>query len=169
MDETALHPGDESTFKMRDSARKAPIGLVLFDENFVARGWPMTELQLIVEAGTLLPVAVGLSHEELKSAFHRSPMMLDETFIERVTRTTFLVDERGGQAELRERVCHAIMCMFVEKVCPQLPDTGRSMRHKLRVLNAAKKIEGLRLRHLTASHIAEAKKWVKLLESDIDK
>jgi hypothetical protein len=170
VDATALHPGDQADKKMRDSARKAPIGLVLFDENYIVRDWPMAELKLIVEAGTLLPVAIGLSHTELKAAWRRSQVAskLDEAFFEPVSRTTFIVDEGSWQGELRERICFATTRMFVEKVCPRLPDTGRSMRCKQRVLKAAKAIESLCLGTLQGREIREAKKWVRQLENDIE-
>lgn len=123
VDVTALQPGDKADQKILDSARKAPIGLVLFDNNFLVREWPMAELKLVVEEDTLLPVVIGMSHRDFEAAWRASELasQLDDTFLQRVVRTTFVVDEGGWHGELRQRVCFAVTRMFVEGVCPRLP------------------------------------------------
>jgi hypothetical protein len=167
VDVTALHPGDKADQKMIDMARKAPIGLVLFDKNFVLREWPMAELKLIVEADTLLPVVVGMSHTELKTAWQASDVAtnLDDAFFERVTRTTFLVDQGGWQGELRQKICFAVTRMFVERVCSRLLDAGQSTIYVIRALKAAEAIINRWFRDLNGRDYEEAEKWVRQLKS----
>jgi hypothetical protein len=73
VDKTALHPGDSADARMLQSAQTTPIGLALLSRDFVVRVWPLVELKLIVEAGMLLPVVVGMSHTEFKQAWRASP------------------------------------------------------------------------------------------------
>lgn len=165
VDVTALHPGDKADQKMIDMARKAPIGLVLFDRNFVLRDWPMAELEIIVQADTLLPVVVGMSHTELKEAWQASEVAKhrDDAFFERVARTTFVVDQGGWRGELRQRICFAVTRMFVEGVCPRLLDTSQSMNQVIRALKAAEAIRGFR--DLKGRDYSDAEKWVRQLEN----
>jgi hypothetical protein len=170
VDITALHPGDKADKKMLESAQRAPIGLVLFDKNFVLREWPMAELKLIMEGDTLLPVVIGMSHSEFKEAWRASAIasQLDDAIFDRVTRTTFVVDKGGWQGELRQKICFAATRMFVERVCPQLPNTMRSMVHIMRVAKAAKAISNYSFKDLTVRDIVEAQAWVRQLEMLID-
>lgn len=169
VDETALHPGDDADSKMVRSAKLAPIGLVLFNKDFVNRKWPMAELRLIVEAGTLLPVAVGMSHAEFEEAWRASSVaaaQFDESLFKRVARTTFVVqDSSGRERELRERVCFSVLRVFVEKVYPRLPDTARSMRHVTRALSAAQHIADMCLSNLNGEDYKEAAHWVRHLKN----
>jgi hypothetical protein len=169
LDETSLHPGDNADKIMLESVRKALVGLVLFDENYVVRDWPMAELKLIVEAGTLLPIAIGMSHTEFKIAWQRSPVASrhGEALFDVVTRTTFVKDQGGWQGEMRERICLEVTRVFVKKICPRLQDTGRSMLHKLKTLRAAKAIMCGRLKTLTVLDIEEATEWVARFEQNL--
>jgi hypothetical protein len=164
-----LHPGDKADDKMVDSAKRAPIGLVLFDEHFVLREWPMAELKLIVEADTLLPIIIGMSHTEFKEAWRASHVasQYDDAFFARVTRTTFIVDKGGWQGDLRQRICFAVTRMFVEGVCPRLPNTMRAMGHVLRAAQAAKAISSFKFRDLTVRDIEDAQDWVRQLDTVI--
>jgi hypothetical protein len=140
VDKTALHPGDSADARMLQFAQTTPIGLALLNRDFVVREWPLAELKLIVEAGTLLPVVVGMSHTEFKEAWRASSEAtgLGETMFREVIRTTSVVDEGEWQRPLREKICFAVLRVFVEKVCPRLPDRAASMRHVVRALAAAR-------------------------------
>jgi hypothetical protein len=166
VDVTALHPGDRADKKILDSARKAPVGLVLFDNNFLLRQWPMAELKLIVEEDTLLPVIIGMSHAEFEAAWRASEVasQLDDALFEHVIRTTFVVDEGGWQGELRQRICFAVTRMFVESVCSRYSDTTGCVILASKALKAAKAISDRCFRELTGRDYAEAEQWIKELE-----
>lgn len=165
VDKTALNPGDSADDRMRQSAGTTPIGLALLNEDFVARKWPLAELKLIVEAGTLLPVVVGMSHTEFEQAWRASPKAvgMGEGLFTGVTRTTFVVDEGGWQGALRERICFAVLRRFVEKVCPRLPNIMASMLHVKRALKAAKFVAAHRMSELKGPDYEAAAQWVEHL------
>jgi hypothetical protein len=166
-DKTALHPGDSADARMLQSARTAPIRLALLNKDFVVRKWPLAELKLIAEAGTLLPVVVGLSHTELERAWRASSeaVGLGEEMLKKVMRTTFVVDAGGWQRPLRERICFAVLRSFVEKVCPRLPNILASMRHVERALKAAKVVAAHRLAELNGPDYEAAARWFEHLRS----
>lgn len=152
---------------MIESARSAPIGLVLFDKNFLSRKWTIRELELIVESNSLLPVVVGMPFAAFEAEWVASPLAskLNESFYKKVARTSFIVDKGGWQGELRERICFGVTRFFIEKVLPRLPDTRRSMIYILRALEAAKAIKEPRLRNLLGRDYEEAEDWIRRLES----
>lgn len=168
VDKTALHPGDSADARMLRSAQTTPIGLALLNRDFVVREWPLAELKLIVAAGTLLPVVVGMSHTEFKRAWQASSEAtgLGEVIFREVIRTTSVVDEGGWQRPLREKICFAILRVFVEKVCPRLPDRIASMRHVERALAAAGGVAAHRILHsLNGRDYKAAAEWVTHLEN----
>lgn len=167
VDIDALRPGDDADQKMLESARLAPVGLVLFDRTFFTRKWPVEELKLIVESNSLLPVLVGMPFTEFEALWLASPLtsQLAEPFFRKVARTSFVLDKGTWQGELRQRICFAVTEFFIERVLPDLPDTRRSMLYTLRALEAAKAIKERRLRDLLGRDYYEAEKWIQYLEN----
>jgi hypothetical protein len=169
VDVNGLHPGDAADKKMLEAAKKAPVGLVLLNRDFVIRHWPMEELKVIVGAGTLLPVIVDMSHDQFETGWRESRIaaLLQEDFFDEVRRTTSLVHERGWQGVLLQKTCLAVTRMFVEKVCaPEFPDTRRSMTHIMRVLEAAQKLKvGDRFIDLTRRELNHVEEWISKLNS----
>lgn len=166
VDVNALQPGDDADRKMIESARSAPVGLVLFDENFFSRKWPIQELKLIVESDSLLPVIVGMPFTAFEAAWSASSLgsELNSSLYKKVTRTSFISDTGGWQGELRQRICFGVTEFFIERVLPHLSDTRRSMIYIFRALKAAKAIERGKLWDLSGRHAEKAKKWIQVLE-----
>lgn len=162
----ALHPGDKADAKMIEAVQRAPIGLVLVDRAFLHRKWTVAELKLIVKADTLLPVLINMTYEEFKKEWFASEMTsaLGNHFFQEVLRTTFEVHEAGSLRVLRQRICLAVTRMFVERVCPNLPDKRWSARHIQCALEAANRIQRDVLRDLTARECEHVGAWIKKLK-----
>lgn len=172
VDINALRPGDKANDKMISSAEQAPIGLVLINKDFLERGWPMGELKIIVEADTFLPVILNMSHSEFETAWRASELttQFDEHFLQRVSRTTFLVEEVGEwRGKLRQRVCLSVARMFVKKVCPSLEDRMSNVKYLRRALKAAEVLNGgENFLDLTKGECIEVKNWITELQSKLD-
>lgn len=155
--------------RLAESATRAPIGLVLFNRDFVERKWLMPGLKLIVEEGTLIPVVIGMSYPELEEAWRASNVaasQFDEALLKKIGRNTFVVDDWGWEHKrLRERICCAVLRIFVEEVCPRLPDAVSSMRYVMRALSAAQRIAAHELAYLKGADYDEAAHWVRHLQN----
>lgn len=167
LDEYDLHPGDDADCKMEACARNSPIRLVLLSREFPERKWPMRELKLIVEAESLLPVIVGMSHTEFKDTWRASQgaSHLDEAFFKKVTRTTCIIDDGGWRLFLRQKICFAVLRVFVEKMCPRLPNVAQSMNYVNRALTAAKAISSGHFKEIRIRDSLEAGSWALYLEN----
>lgn len=172
VDINALHPGDKANDKIIGSAQLAPIGLVLINKDFLKRGWPVSELRFIVEGDTFLPVILNMSHTEFEAAWRASELtkQFDEHFFQKVSRTTFLVEEVGEwRGKLRQRVCFSVARMFVKKVCPSLEDKLSSVKYLRRALKAAEALNGGQsFLDLTKGECIEVENWISDLRSKLD-
>jgi hypothetical protein len=163
VDTDMLNPGDSADTKIVKAAEISPIGLVLLNEDFLKREWPVRELKFIVDANTLLPVLVGMSYNEVKATLEGSALIrtdLGKSFVEKVLRTTFGTKESLDQDALRQRVCLDVTRLFVEKGCPKLPDKLVSAKH----YNRARMLRGeSSFGHLTKTDCKEIDGWIAWL------
>lgn len=72
VDKTDLSPSTPITVALSQAIEKAPVSLVIFNEDFFMKKWPMKELKWIVERETLLPVLHGISHGQASKALEKS-------------------------------------------------------------------------------------------------
>jgi hypothetical protein len=124
----------------------------------------MEELKIFVEADTLLPVILDMSHTEFEAVWRASCIasQLDEAFFNKVRRTTCIVHEGGWEGELRQKACLAVTRFFVEKVCFGLPGA----QHIVRALKAAEQLERRdRFRDLSKRDLEDVKEWINKLEN----
>jgi hypothetical protein len=167
LDMHGLRPGDSADCKLIEYARTARIGLVLFCNDFLKREWPLKELKLIVEADTLLPVIIGMSHTDFKAAWKSSQKtpQFEEAFFEKVTRTTSIVDDGSWPLSLLQKICFAVLRVFVEKTCARLPNKPQSMLHIQRALEASRRVGTREFSKLCGREFEEAAEWVKHLKN----
>lgn len=162
VDAVSLHPGDSTN---RAGARMfmAPIGLALINRDYLKREWPLRELKGLMEAGTVLPVLVGMSHSEWEQLWRASSeaTRLGKAIFHEVARTAFVIDELGWR-RMREKICFAVLRVFIEKVCPHLSG-ATSMQHIERALTAAKGAP--RHLELTVGEMKAAARWVEDLKN----
>lgn len=171
VDADELKPGDSADEKMVKAAKASLIGLVLFDSNFFTRRWPMLELGILVKAETFLPVLVGLTYHEaeaaLRSALAGNPN--GDSFVCKILRTTFGTSEGLRHGELRQRVCLDVTRVFVNKVCPGLPDAVSSAGKFQKALKAAEMLrEKGSFGHLTKDDCEEIDGWIEDLKTKLD-
>lgn len=171
LDKHDLHAGDDADRKMETYAQSAPIGLVLLSEEFLQRKWPMRELELIVKAESLLPVIIGMSHTEFKQKWRDSAQetsQFDEELFRKVTRTKCIVNDGADGAwplALRQEICFSVLRVFVEKICPRLPNEALSLKPVIQALKAAQAIRSGELALLRIMDATEAGNWVTYLEN----
>jgi hypothetical protein len=159
VDKTSLFAGNKADQKMENAAQRAAIGLVLFNQDFFTSKWPMRELKLILEADTLLPVIVGMNHDELVGKMREKG--LPQRDFTTVNRTTCLEQEGKGEKELVQKTCLAVVRAFVEKVCPSLPDSRRSGEIIRKALEAVMLIKDeKKLLDITRRDAGPAKGWI---------
>jgi hypothetical protein len=158
--------------RMLETARSAPIGLAIFSREFFGKGWPMRELQILLEQGSLLPILSNrppaFTHEDLvmaaKMCEHVSAAERN-AFAERVARITHIGPKEPWEQPLQEEVCWNVVRLFTENVCPRLSDAVFTARTFDRIRKAAELIVAGPpiFCHLNADRIERAKKWAHFL------
>ena len=74
-DQSVLTIGDKLSKRIDDGLKNSRYGLVIISNSFIGKGWPENELRKMVERDDqndetgLLPIRVGLSHEELSQIY----------------------------------------------------------------------------------------------------
>lgn len=177
LDKDALKPGEQADEKMETSVREAPVGLVLFDEHFFKKVWPMRELKIIFERGTLLPVLVGMTYEEFETALTAPSAVskLGEERIKRILRTTCITSyPNESPSTMRQRIQYAVLHQFVSKVGPFLPDTRRGFFYLLLIARALKTARGLYhgtlgISKLSAGDVNQIAMWSSEVENELRK
>eukprot|EP00898_Chlorokybus_atmophyticus_P006334 jgi/Chlat1/6701/Chrsp5S06985 len=164
LDKCNLAAGDAADAIMLFSARRAPVGVAIMGRTFSAKTWPMKELYIVVTQGTLLPVALGISYQQLESDLRASPQKRTlgktdeewETFVKQVVRTTMVLDNNQYRRRLRDEIVFHVVRKYVE-MCPQLPDTKWGARRLDTALAAVRGINPTRFPDLPAGQRTDYK------------
>jgi hypothetical protein len=170
IDVNSLHPGDNIPQQIDSAAQQAAVGLVLFNRDYVNRHWPVRELQLIMAAGTLLPVVIDMSHEEFEAAWHASAKAshLGDDIFTSIKNTVFIVDKGGWRGELRQKICLGVTRRYVKKFCDSLEDRISSAKYIIRALNASKVLQDrYSFKELTKRDLEEIDPWIASLEKKL--
>jgi hypothetical protein len=98
------------------SAHGAHVGLVLLSPEFAGRKWPMRELQIFWERGTLVPALVPpLTYEQAEKALRASELVPAEVTVGTL-RTTMLTGTAGELERWKDGVLLAVVRALVHHV-----------------------------------------------------
>lgn len=174
LDQSSLVPGDQADQLMLTAVERAPVGLALLSTNFPQKPWPINELRVIVQQGTLLPVLYKISYEDAKTLMATSPQAAGVSsqewglFVDSVMRTTALKDPSTSSDEgplVQTAVFSAVrMCIAVaRKMAYHSEDKLRAYRFIERLEGAAKVISR-EFDELRKVETDEAKTWFREMQ-----
>ena len=129
---------------MLSAAAQARIGVVVLDEHYLQKTWPMKELRIIMQQRTCLPVLLGLSYRQFEDAVRQQQQqpayssedsaMLD--ILRRISMVTAAVDAY----KLLQHAAFAVVQLLMKKDCQQLRGYAADLALLLRVQTAAQHI-----------------------------
>lgn len=175
VDQADLPPGVKADTQMLMAVSKAPIGLALICEDYLRKPWPIRELIIIEERGTLLPVLYKIEYEKAKEALHAASPYSDlpeakwQAFMENVVRTTALANPSTGKDEevFVQSIVYAAVGFFISKA-EAIAEQGRNnpvLAHRAHVVlkkleTAAASLDSkTSFGKLTVDQVEEAKQW----------
>jgi hypothetical protein len=129
-----MSAGDAADDTMLLAARGARVGLALFSRDFAAREWPLRELKIFVDQGSLLPALVPpLPYEDWKKLIQKATLpqaSLSERVRKAAQRTVMVTGSSEDMLTWRQRVCCAVVGALVDNARADLP--GRKFRRRVK-------------------------------------
>ena len=144
---------------MREAAAQARIGVVVLDEHYLQKKWPMEELRIIMQQRTCLPVLLGLSYEQFEAEVKQQQQQLafsrEDSAMLDVLRRISMVTAAVNPYKLLQHAAFAVVQLLVMKDCRQLRSSAADLALLLRVQTAAQYIP--KRQAMPALSIADAK------------
>jgi hypothetical protein len=159
---------------MLKAVKEAPVGLAILSKHFPEKEWPIKELRIIVQQGTLLPVFYEVTYEEAKVLLQNSPQAQGWTpeewarFTDQVLRTTALKNPVTSRDEgpFVQAIVFSAVRMFVEiarKLVKKSNDGAWAYKFVQTVEVAARKMSQ-EFKLLTVKQKDEAEVWANELK-----
>lgn len=129
---------------MLEAVAQARIGVVVLDEYYLGKKWPMDELRIIMMQRTCLPVLLGLSYEEFEKEVERQKeqpaFSPEDSAMLDVLRSISMVTAAVDRYKLLQHAAFAVVQLLVMKDCHQLRSSAADLALLLRVQAAAQNI-----------------------------
>lgn len=166
--------GMSADLVMLEAAAQARIGVVLLDEHYLGKKWPMDELRIIMKQRTCLPVLLGLSYEQFEKEVewqNKQPAFSPEDsamldVLRRISMVTAAVD----RYKLLQHAAFAVVQLLVMKDCQRLRSSAPDLALLLRVQAAAHHIiKKGEFSALSKADAEEAQEWALRLRYQCEK
>ena len=117
-----MRPGDPGDETMLRNANGAHVGLTLFSPEFAEREWPLRELEIFADRGSLLPALVPpLEYEAWKECLGKAGVAEDVRHA--ALRTVMMIGSDRELLAWQQKVCLGVIRRLVAKaVSPNLPN-----------------------------------------------
>ena len=152
---------------MRQAAKQARIGVVVLDEHYLRKAWPMEELRIIMQQRTCLPVLLGLTYEQFEEEVKQQQQQLllssaDNAMLGILRRISMVA--AADTYKLLQHAAFAVVQLLVTKDCRQLRSSAADLALLLRVQAAAQHIlKKGEFSALSKADAESAQEWVMRL------